>query len=135
MPASMIDDPLDEAAARARWDEAADAWDDFVESGRDYYRAELHGPALADACAPVAARDALDRGCGQGWFTAGLARRGARAVGVDWSPRLIAHAERHEAAAPVGARYAVLDAARVDEHVAPASFDVVTACMSLMDMP
>jgi 2-polyprenyl-3-methyl-5-hydroxy-6-metoxy-1,4-benzoquinol methylase len=126
---------VDDELARRSWDEAADAWDDFVETGLDYYRTELHGPALLAACEPLAGRDVLDLGCGQGWFTRQLARAGARAVGIDWSERLIAHALRHEAAAPLGARYQVLDAARSRELFSPASFDIVTACMSLMDMP
>jgi 2-polyprenyl-3-methyl-5-hydroxy-6-metoxy-1,4-benzoquinol methylase len=130
----MSDPMIDAELARTCWDDAALAWDDFVEHG-DYYRSELHGPALLDACGDLAGRDVLDLGCGQGWFTRRLAGRGARVTGVDWSPRLIERARRYEADAPQGARYAVLDAAQVDAHFAPASFDLVTGCMSLMDMP
>ena len=52
------------------WDIAAEAWDDFVESGKDYYRIEVHGPALLDACGDVAGLGILDLGCGQGWSVA-----------------------------------------------------------------
>src|SRR4051812_20157646 len=110
---------MDDDEARRCWEVAADDWDHFVESGLDFYRTELHGPALLDACAPVAAQDTLDLGCGQGWFSRQLAGRGARVVGVDWSAPLIAHARRHEAAAPRGLTYHVLDAVDVGARFAP----------------
>lgn len=128
-------DAFTPARAQAAWDDFADAWDAFVQGGFDYYRIQFHGPALLDACGDVAGRDALDLGCGQGWFSRQLAGAGARVTGVDWSPRLIAHAVRHQAGAPAPIRYLVLDAARVAERLPAASFDLVTGCMSLMDMP
>src|SRR5688572_6587994 len=121
--------------ARTWWDESADAWDDFVESGLDYYRTELHGPALLELCVDVRSLDVLDLGCGQGWFARQLARRGARVIGVDWSERLIEHARRHEAREPLGIAYCVGDAARAERTFAAASFDLITGCMSIMDMP
>jgi SAM-dependent methyltransferase len=127
---------IDDEVALASWEESADAWDDFVESGLDYYRSEFHGPALLEACAPVAGGAVLDLGCGQGWFSRQLARAGAGSVaGLDWSERLVTHAQRHELATGLGIRYQVGDAARADELLAGSRFDLVTACMSLMDMP
>ena len=35
------------ATALRAWDGAAEAWDDFVQSGKDWYRTEVHGPARA----------------------------------------------------------------------------------------
>lgn len=55
---------MDAEAARTSWEESADAWDEFVESGLDYYRIEFHGPALLDECLPVEGLDVLDLGCG-----------------------------------------------------------------------
>jgi len=127
----MSDHVFDEATARALWDESADAWDAFVAGGLDYHREELHGPALLDACGAVAGQDALDLGCGQGWFSRQLAAAGARVIGVDWSPRLIEHARRHGGEV----RYEVGDAAEIGARFAPGSFDLISACMSLMDMP
>lgn len=120
--------------ARRGWDAGAEAWDEFVESGSDYYRVEVHGPALLEACEQVAELRVLDLGCGQGWFSRQLARRGARVVGVDISPDMLAHARRHEEEEPLGIEYVELDAARAAERWAPGSFDLVTACMSIQDM-
>ncbi len=46
---ALIADPA------AAWDAAAPAWDDFVETGLDYWRTEVHGPALLAACGDVSA--------------------------------------------------------------------------------
>jgi 2-polyprenyl-3-methyl-5-hydroxy-6-metoxy-1,4-benzoquinol methylase len=126
---------LDDLTARSLWDESADAWDRFVEEGFDHYRIAFHGPALLEACGAMRGLDVLDLGCGQGWFSRQLARRAARVIGIDWSPRMIAHARRHEEREPLGVSYETLDAARIDERFDSSSFDLLTACMSLMDMP
>jgi 2-polyprenyl-3-methyl-5-hydroxy-6-metoxy-1,4-benzoquinol methylase len=90
---------------------------------------------LVEACEPVRGLDVLDLGCGQGWFSRQLAMRGAKVRAIDWSERLIGHARRHEAEAPLGIAYEVLDAAHVGERFGASSLDRITACMSIMDMP
>ena len=137
----------DPATARRLWNEAADAYNHFIESGLDYYRTDLHGPALLDACGDVRGQRVLDLGCGQGWFTRQLAGAGAQVTGVDWSAGLIKHARRIEEARHFQATdaagadvsgcvtYDALDAADIASHFEPDTFTLVTACMSLMDMP
>lgn len=117
------------------WDRAAAPWDIFVESGADFWRTEVHGPALVAACGPVAGLRVLDLGCGQGWFSRQLAQGGAEVVGVDISANQIANARRHEAEEPLGITYLHLDAMRVAEQWPANSFDLVTACMVLHDLP
>jgi len=119
-------------AARA-WDHGADAWDDFVETGKDWYRDELNAPALLAACGEVRALRVLDIGCGQGYFSRLLARKGAKVTGVDVSEQQVANARRHEAEEPLGIHYLVLDAARLEERLPEGSFDMVTACFALGD--
>ena len=125
----LITDPA------AAWDAAAAAWDEFVETGLDYWRTEVHGPALLAACGDVHNQRVLDLGCGQGWFSRQLAQRGAHVVGVDFSAAQIANARRHEAAHPLGIVSHQLDAMLVDEHWPLERFDLVTACMALHDSP
>lgn len=121
--------------AQRSWDDSADAWHEFVEAGLDVHRTHVHGPALLEACLPVAGRRALDLGCGQGWFSRQLAAAGAQVTALDWSARLIEHARALEAAAPLGIEYLVLDAAAIGEGFAPSSFELICGCMSLADMP
>ena len=119
----------------AAWDEGADAWDEFVESGEDFYRTEVHGPALLDACGDVAGLRMLDVGCGQGWFTRQLAVRGAKAVGIDISHGQVDKARAHEIETPLGIEYHCYPAESVAERWSPGGFDMVTGCMSVHDMP
>ncbi len=123
--------PLD---PRHAWDSAADAWDDFVESGADYYRTEVHGPALLEACGSVSGKRVLDLGCGQGWFSRQLAQTGAHVTGIDVAPGMLAHARRHEVETPFGISYVELDAVQVGDRFPACSFDLVTACLVLHDL-
>jgi 2-polyprenyl-3-methyl-5-hydroxy-6-metoxy-1,4-benzoquinol methylase len=128
------DAPFTDDQARAAWNEGARAFEIFVESGADYYRREVHGPALLDACGPVADQRVLDLGCGQGFFTRQLARAGARATGVDLANELIVFALEHEKREPLGIEYRAMSATGSDRHWPAATFDVVTACMAIQDM-
>ena len=67
--------------------------------------------AQAEICGNVEGLALLDVGCGSGYFSRQMARRGARVRGVDSSPRMVALARDLEAA--VRARPALADATRV----------------------
>jgi 2-polyprenyl-3-methyl-5-hydroxy-6-metoxy-1,4-benzoquinol methylase len=124
---ALIADPV------AAWDTVADLWDAFVETGLDYWRTEVHGPALLAACGDLRGKHALDLGCGQGWFSRQLALRGARVWAVDMSSRQFSNALRHEAAEPLGIDYLQLDARRIADGWPAERFDLITACMMLQD--
>lgn len=123
------------ADARRAWDGSADVWEDFVEGGKDWSRTYVHGAAFLAMVGTVRGSSVLDVGCGQGYFTRILARRGARMVGVDWSSRMIESAQRHEAREPLGIEYRLLDARQIGRVWKRPRFDRVVASMSLMDMP
>ena len=127
--------PIAAAEARKAWDRAIDVWEDFQETGKDFHRDQVHGPALLAVLGPVRGLRVLDLGCGQGRFTRRLAERGAKVTGVDWSASMVERANEHERSAPLGIEYLRMDAERASHAWAPGSFDRVVACMSLMDMP
>jgi len=81
--------PVGREQVRRAWNESAEAWEDFVEGGLDYYRLEVHGPALLAACGPVKGLQVLDVGCGQGHFSRRLASKGARVVGINVADKQI----------------------------------------------
>ena len=120
--------------AAAAWNAGARAYDTFIESGADYYRVQVHGPALLAASEPLRGLQVLDLGCGQGYFSRELARRGAHVDAVDTSGELLALAAEHETRRPLGIRYHHLSAAAIAERWPDGHFDVVTACMSVQDM-
>jgi SAM-dependent methyltransferase len=131
----MTDEPaFTDADAEAAWNDGAEAWDTFVESGADYYRHEVHGPALLAACEPLRGRRVLDLGCGQGYFSRQLAGLGAHVTAVDVAGQLLALAEAREIRHPLGITYRKLSAATAADEWPPGSFELVTACMSLQDM-
>src|SRR5262249_24522581 len=123
-----------ELDAREAWNAGAEAFIQFVDSGADYYRHLVHGPALLAACDDLRGERALALGCGHGHFSRLLARAGAAVTGIDISDNLLARAVEAEAAEPLGISYLLMDAADVARHFEPDTFDLVTGCMSLQDM-
>ncbi len=126
---------FDAESARASWDAAADPYGSGQAAGRDYYRYEFFGPAHIELCGDVSGLRLLDLGCGNGYFAREMAERGATVTGVDISPRMIERARRLEDETPLGIEYRVRDAAALGDSFADGSFDVVTSCMALQDMP
>lgn len=127
--------PFDTDTVRTDWNAAADAYADAQATGLDIYRLALFGPAQVALCGDVRGQQLLDVGCGTGYFAREMAQRGAAVTGIDLSPAMLAHAVASEAAAPLGIRYLTGDAAGLQQQVAPATFDIATACLALQDMP
>jgi len=70
----------------------------------------------------VAGLDVVDLGCGTGYFSAWLACRGARPVGVDVTPAQLATARRLQA--ETGIEFPLLEASAEDVPLPDASFDL-----------
>jgi len=66
--------------------------------------------------------DVIDLGCGTGYFSAWLARRGARPVGVDVTPAQLATARRLQA--ETGIEFPLIEASAEDVPLPDASFDL-----------
>ena len=82
----MGEDPLNsQPASTSRWDAA-----DYAEVGG--FVAEL-GAAALDLLDPQPGETILDVGCGEGALTEKIAERGARVVGIDNSPEMVAAAQ------------------------------------------
>lgn len=126
---------FDAESVRASWEHVADAYAQGRASGIDYYRYEFFGPAQLELCGEVRGLGIIDVGCGNGYFARALARGGARVTGIDISPRMIEHAKQQEKAEPLGIEYRVLDAAALPAGFVPGSFDMVTSCLALQEMP
>lgn len=132
MPAT----PDAEATYTERYDAIADWYDEQMQRG-----GMLHGlqhdlilPALLELAGDVSGVRVLDVACGHGDCSRALARRGALVTGVDVSARMLAIAQREEAAAPLGITYRQ-DDAHTGATLDDASFDGATCNMALMDIP
>jgi len=93
------------------WDEAAEPFAHFVREGKNYYRDELDGPTAFGLIGEVKGSRILDLACGEGNNTRILARKGAEAVGVDYSEKMIELVKQEEKKDRLGIAYFVADAA------------------------
>jgi ubiquinone/menaquinone biosynthesis C-methylase UbiE len=115
------------------WEANAENWTRFSRAGYDVYRDALNTPAFLAMLPSVGGLAGLDIGCGEGANTRLLARSGARMHAIDVAPTFIRHAQAEEEREPQGITYQVADGTALP--FPGASFDFVTAFMSLMDMP
>lgn len=123
---------MDHAEIARYWDGNAETWTRLVRAGYDVYRDHVNTPAFLAMLPDIAGLAGLDIGCGEGYNTRLLARRGARMTAVDISPTFIRHAVAAETAEPLGIDYREADAGALpfDDE----AFDFATSFMSLMDM-
>jgi ubiquinone/menaquinone biosynthesis C-methylase UbiE len=115
------------------WDEAAEAWADFVRTGKDYFRGYLNNPAVFKLIGNIRGKRVLDLACGEGRNTRILAQKGTTVTGIDLSPAMIKLAEQKEAKECLGITYVVGDAAELNDFH-DGSFDLVTCFMALQDI-
>ncbi len=123
---------VDEKVSK-EWDEASESWADFIRKGKDYYRDEMNNPATFKMLGNVDGKQLLDLSCGEGYNTRILAKKGARAIGVDFSHEMIRLARQKEKEDKLGIKYYVSDSADLKEFENE-RFDIVTCFMALMDI-
>jgi len=71
------------------WDRASKSWADFVRTGKDYCRDEMNNPAFFSMLRNVKGKQLLDLSCGEEYNTRVLAKKGTKAIGVDFSEEMI----------------------------------------------
>jgi len=107
---------------RTLYDQTATNWSRQQPSSLSDYTAR---PQVMALCEPLAGKHVLDLGCGEGYCSRMLRRRGAEVVGLDVSERMIELARQAELAQPLGIRYDTADAVTAD--LGNASVDLVVA--------
>jgi 2-polyprenyl-3-methyl-5-hydroxy-6-metoxy-1,4-benzoquinol methylase len=113
------------------WNAAADDW--VAHADQNDYRLLFLLPRTLALLGDVGGRRILDLGCGEGGYARELARRGADVVAVDGSERLVEVARARAAAAGLAVRHLCRNANDL-AGLGDASFDLVLAAMSLMDV-
>jgi ubiquinone/menaquinone biosynthesis C-methylase UbiE len=114
------------------YDAIAHWYDEFVM--RHPFYSELVLPNLQNLVGEIDGQHVCDIACGQGLATRELARRGADVVGIDVSGEIISLARRYEVENPLGIDY-VHDDAQTLVSQPDSSFDGVTCCMGLINIP
>lgn len=115
------------------WNRNADAWTKLARAGYDLYRDYLNTPAFFDILPDVNGLAGLDIGCGEGYNTRLLAKRGARVTAIDISRVFVEQARQCEEQEPLGIAYQVASA--VELPFADSTLDFATGFMSFMDIP
>jgi ubiquinone/menaquinone biosynthesis C-methylase UbiE len=118
--------------ASGSYDTIAAWYDDFVM--RHPFYGELVLPNLLGLVGGIDGQHVCDIACGQGLATRELAQRGANVVGIDVSKEILDLARQYEAEEPLGIEY-ILDDAQTLATQADSSFDGVTCCMGLINIP
>lgn len=116
-----------------QWDNATEAWADFVRSHKDYFRDEMNNPAMFSLLGDIRKKKILDLGCGEGYNSRIMAKKGAKVTGVDFSKKMISCATQREKKERLGIDYHVLDATNL-LTLKDSIFNIVTCFMALQDI-
>ncbi|MGL5931029.1 MAG: class I SAM-dependent methyltransferase [Dermatophilaceae bacterium] len=111
------------------WNAATTTYVEFAGTGNDSFWRRFE-PFLG-RWTPARPCRVLDAGCGPGWLTDHLDRRGHEVVGVDGSAALVEHTRTRRP----DVRFEVFDLTRGLPTDVGTSFDLVVSHMVLMDLP
>lgn len=115
------------------WEDLSDWYDKRQGETGDLWHRTLIDPVLLRLVGNCRGKAVLDLGCGNGYLSRRLARKGAHIIAVDSSPRMIKNAQAHDPKNSLKIRYINSNANRLGEIV-DSSIDLVFANMSLMDV-
>jgi ubiquinone/menaquinone biosynthesis C-methylase UbiE len=115
------------------WNENAEAWTELARAGYDIYRDQFNTPAFFDMLPEIKGLTGLDIGCGEGYNTRLLARKGTRMNAIDISGKFIEKAKQAENETQFKIDYSVASATALPFK--NNYFDFATSFMCLMDVP
>ena len=124
---------MDDNQVARYWNENARNWTEGVRAGYDVYREYVNNPAFFALLPDLSGNRVLDIGCGEGYNTRILAKRGAVMVGVDISSAMIDAARAEEHRRPLGIEYHLVGGNELGRFE-NGSFDAVISTMAIMDM-
>ena len=111
---------------------------EMAEDG-DFSKRHLVNPVVLRMLGDVRGQRVLDAGCGNGYLSRMLARRGARVTGIEPASALFGFAVQAEQAEPLGIRYLQADLCELDTPQSAVAFDgpfdAVVASMVLPAVP
>jgi len=115
------------------WNKSAEAWLDFVRTGKDDCRYYMNNPAMFRILGSIKGKKILDLACGEGYNSRIMARKGAKVTGVDFSNKMIGYAREQDKKDKLGIDYFLGNAGNL-RIFKNNTFDIVTCFMALQDM-
>ncbi len=115
------------------WDKSADAWLDFVRTGKDHCRYYMNNPGMFKILGNIRGKQVLDLACGEGYNSRIMAKKGAKVTGIDFSKNQIKYAQEEENNNKMGIEYFIQNASRLGRFKNN-TFDIVVCFMALQDM-
>ena len=126
-------DDITDGKIAAQWDALADLWSSGYTEYGDVNRRYVIDPALFAILGDVKGLRILDAGCGIGYLSRLLAKRGAAVEGQDISKKFVAMASDQERKQPLGVRYRLGSIVDLGAY-ADRAFDVVVSNLVLQDV-
>jgi 2-polyprenyl-3-methyl-5-hydroxy-6-metoxy-1,4-benzoquinol methylase len=117
----------------AEWDKMASWWHAEAADHGVYHQHTDIDPVVKELLGSVKGKKVIEIGCGNGYFSRALAKRGAKVTALDISVEMIAIASAEKKKKSLGIAYLVRDAARL-RCVKNGSFDLAVANMVFMDI-
>ena len=119
-------------AAIAKWGKMPRDALAALDPNGDFAKENLLNPVLMRLLGDVSGARVLDAGCGQGYFSRLLARRGAHVFGVEPADSLFEYATESERESPLGIRYVKEDLSELPDL---GRFTAVVASMVFVAIP
>jgi len=117
----------------SEWDKVAEWWNAGVGDIGAWHQQNDIDPFFFKIFGNLKNKKIIEIGCGNGYFSRFLAKRGARVMAIDLSAKLLAFASAREKARPLCIKYLVRDAANL-YGLKSKTYDIAIANMSLMDI-
>lgn len=124
---------MNKLASKAEWDKMADYWNEDAGDTGVWHNYTDIDPVIFELARDVKNKKILEIGCGNGYLSRLLAKKGAKVSGTDLSQKLLDFAIEKEKNNPLGIKYLRRDAADL-KGFKNKSFDIVIANMCLMDV-
>ncbi len=128
---SVLDSVVDPKDQQSRWEENSAYWIKY--RGRDANRELVIDPAMWTLIGDVSGLRVLDAGCGNGYFSRDLARKGALVVGVDYSQTFIDFCRQKEEELKLGCEFVHCSITEMDD-IENETFDLVVSNVVITDV-
>lgn len=115
------------------WNTIASWWDKEAANQGIYHQHTDIDPILWKMIGPIRGKKVIEIGCGNGYFSRRLAKKGAHVTAIDASIKMISFARERQAKYPLGINYLKRDAVHL-AGIKAQSFDLAVANMSVMDI-